>query len=82
MRLSFLTFNLDPEPTGDGGLLLVSGGDDQAMHVAHLSLEWPPGGGTPRLQCCATLRLPNAHGSAVRVRACAAAPASGGFLGL
>lgn len=69
--LPLLTFNLNPEPTGEGGVLLVSGGDDQAIHAARLSLEWPPGGGTLRLQCRATLRLPNTHGSAVRVRACA-----------
>ena len=52
-------------------MLLVSGGDDQAIQVARLSLEWPLGGGAPRLQCRASLRLPNAHGSAVRVRVCA-----------
>lgn len=69
-RLACLTFKPDPGSTGEGGLLLVSGGDDQAIHVAWLSLEWPRGGGPPRVQCRATLRVPNAHGSAVRVRAC------------
>lgn len=52
---------------GAGGALLISGGDDQAIHVARLSLVWPSVGGALRVVAQGTLRLPNAHGSAVRV---------------
>ena len=49
-------------------MLLVTGGDDQAIHVAALRLEWPRDGRSVRLSSQATLRLPSAHGSAVRAR--------------
>jgi hypothetical protein len=60
----------DPPPArraGEDAVLLATGGDDQAIHVAVLGLDWPRGGGALRLSARATLRLPNAHGSAVRV---------------
>jgi len=58
---------LPAHPAGKDAVLLATGGDDQAIHVAVLGLEWPRGGGALRLSVRATLRLPNAHGSAVRV---------------
>lgn len=51
---------------GAGALLLVSGGDDQALRLTLLQLR-PSEGGRPALEASAEAHVANAHSSAVKV---------------
>ncbi|KAL6778720.1 hypothetical protein ACKKBF_B04915 [Auxenochlorella protothecoides x Auxenochlorella symbiontica] len=49
-----------------GQLLALTGGDDQALHLQALRPPGAPPGPGPRWRAAGALRVPNAHGSAVR----------------
>ncbi len=57
---------------GDGGLLLLSGGDDQAIRLTELRVMEDAGRLTAGI--AASWVFPNAHSSAVKVSQCLGAP--------
>lgn len=52
--------------SSDGGCLLVSGGDDQALHCLKFRLEDPVADGDIRIRVVSKDRIASAHSSAVK----------------